>query len=271
MKFSIIQTDNAPQRLDCILRVRSFLLSRGCAADICAFDDPEEKTERSIGGCDVIIAAGGDGAILAAAKKAARYGKKLLGINCGRLGYLSSINCDEIELLEKLLAGDYKVNRRRILEGEFDSNGAQVHLSAVNDIVVGKQNIGKTVEISVELGGRPIMRPVGDGVIAATPLGATAYSLSAGGPLLDTSLDCLLLTPICPHSFVSRSTVLSPDAKLTIYAMRGDATVTADGGEQYDLNESGRLTVGYGSRYAEYIELKPQTFFEIYHRKLNRI
>ena len=166
-------------------------------------------------GLDGIVAIGGDGTIIHTAKLAASLGKPILGINAGTLGFTAGLERHELGLLPRLVQGEYREERRRMLSVELESQkGASQSFYALNDAVLSGEP-AKIIDYQMVLGSRSY-RYRADGFIVATPTGSTAYSLSAGGPVIEPSMDCLVYTPICPHSLFDRSILFSPQSQLVI-------------------------------------------------------
>lgn len=165
--------------------------------------------------CDVIVTVGGDGTILHTAQQSFGYGKPLLGINIGRMGFLATVEADEMEKLERLAKGDYCLDRRALLSVSVNGKNC-FHQTALNDVVIGKSVLSKTVEVQIFCDNILVNHFQGDGVVVATPTGSTAYSLSAGGPILDAHINGIVVTPICAHSLTSAPLVLSAERRLKI-------------------------------------------------------
>ena len=173
----------------------------------------QERVEDSLLSCDLFIAIGGDGTIIHTAKLAASLGKPILGINAGTLGFTAGLERHELGLLPRLVQGEYREERRRMLSVELESQkGASQSFYALNDAVLSGEP-AKIIDYQMVLGSRSY-RYRADGFIVATPTGSTAYSLSAGGPVIEPSMDCLVYTPICPHSLFDRSILFSPQSHL---------------------------------------------------------
>lgn len=227
----------------------------------------DEDIEKS----DFVIALGGDGTILHTAKKAAFYNKGVLGINAGHLGFTAGLEKDELSELYRLTTGEYVVDKRMMLQVEINSGGEKTTFYCVNDIVVSRGALSRIVNISLEVSEHEILNTRSDGVIISTPTGSTAYSLSAGGPVLDPSIAGILVTAICPHSLNERPIVLNEKEKITIKATQnGDAKIylTADGETSVRLYNDDIVTVKKAENLtANLIRLKSDGFMNILNKK----
>lgn len=232
---------------------------------------PPHDLEQCLAACDAVIAIGGDGTILHCAKRAASYGKAVLGINSGRLGFMAGLELTELSELDRLLSGDYTVEHRMLLDVSVSGADGEVHCRALNEAVVSRGALSRMIEITVRNGESPVASYQADGVIVATPTGSTAYSLSAGGPMVDPSLNCLLLTPICPHSLHTRPYLFHEDTELVLTTdHRPNVTVfvTVDGEEAIPVPEDGVICVKRSATEAALIRLKERSFYEILDQKL---
>ena len=221
--------------------------------------------------CDVVIAIGGDGTIIHAACIAAHQGKQILGINLGRVGFVAGLETNEIDLLERLVNGDYTVEERMILKIELEHNGKHEVHHAINDAVIARGSLSKMIDVDVSMNGSSVTQYRADGVILATPTGSTAYSLSAGGPVIDPCMHCILLSPICPHSLMTRSVVFGPDTQLKITATShydSEIFLTIDGETSIQITDGTSIFVGRSSQTAKIIRLKNTNFYEIVNEKL---
>ncbi len=220
--------------------------------------------------CDILLTVGGDGTILHAAKQAAGVGKPVLGINAGRLAFMAGLEADELELLERLQTKTYEIDSRMLLQARV-IQGETVLTSAVcvNDAVIRLNQTQKSVELQVLHDGQPLNRYIGDGLIAATPTGSTAYSLSAGGPVVDPLLDSILLTPICTHSLFSRSLLFRPDATLCVSAPKGnELQLCCDGEAPLTVPAGAHVTLETAAYRAQFIRIKSDHFIHILNQKL---
>ena len=228
--------------------------------------------DRMLENCDLVIAVGGDGSIIYAAHKAIGAGKPVLGINAGRLAFLAGLEQHELPLLGRLLTGEYKTERRMLLQAQILREGEVLHEAlCVNDAVFSRVGAAKLTGVQVLVDGRETCDYLGDGVIVATPTGSTAYSLSAGGPIVDPSLESLLLTPICPHSLSGRTLLFAPQTELTLRATT-DASLglTCDGGEPLHVPKGAQVCVRRAETSAYFIRIKTDSFIDIYHTKMQQ-
>lgn len=226
--------------------------------------------DRQIAACDVVVTVGGDGTILHAAKHAVEYQKPILGINTGRLGYLAQVEPNELEYLARLSSGDYTIQDRMLLEVEIDGVPGVRH--ALNDVVISKGELSRLVDLDIESGGRRSAATAPTGLIFATPTGSTAYSLSAGGPIVDPAIGTILLTPICPHSLYDRSVLLSPDMELTVrsrFVNNPDSILVSVDGESFaGLGADRTVHIRRSEKAARFISFPEKSFTDILGKKL---
>lgn len=226
--------------------------------------------EEMVARCDVVIAVGGDGTIIHTARHASRVDKPILGVNLGRLGFLAGVERDELHLLRRLFDGSYTVRRHMMLDVTVHGAAGEKTYCALNDAVVsGAQS--KIFDFGLSVDGSETYRFRADGLILATPTGSTAYSLSAGGPVLDPQMDCILFTPICPHSLFNRSTVFSADKRLTVSAdseYSGDVFLTVDGDDPICIARSDTISVRRSERATLLIKMDDRNFYDIVNRKI---
>ncbi|WP_101697823.1 NAD(+)/NADH kinase [Clostridium minihomine] len=222
--------------------------------------------------CDVVIAVGGDGTIIHAAKHAAFASKPILGVNAGRLGFVAGLELNQLHRLRHLLDGDYKVEQRMMLEIYLKSEGYSKPYYALNEAVVSRGSKTHILDFEVSYNGNNLCQYRADGLIVATPTGSTAYSLSAGGPVVEPAMRCLLLTPICPHSLFTRPVVFGEDSTLHIQAAsngQSEIFLTLDGELAIPVTEEECIRFQASSRSVSLIDLKHQTFYEVVNEKLS--
>ncbi len=222
-------------------------------------------------GSDAAIAIGGDGTIMHVAKAAATVGCPVLGINAGHLGFLAGVERDELDMLAALAQGAYTLDKRALLQVTVHTAAGERTCLAMNEAVISRGSLSRLVEVCITSEAGDVLTCRGDGAIVATPTGSTAYSLSAGGPVVDPAVDCLLLTPVCPHSLDSRPRLLPADAVLTVRATAADdgvAFITVDGEENIPLSPNDRVEVRQATVSARLIRLKSATFYDALQEKL---
>ncbi len=223
---------------------------------------------------DCIIVIGGDGSILDASEIAIERDIPILGINMGRLGYLSEIPADSLGKLSKLFSGEFNISERMTLDVYISKNGVRElkKRKAVNDVVVsnGKALGISDFELDDSLGNSFSYRA--DGVILSTPTGSTAYSLSAGGPAIDNSLEAICATPICPHSFFNRSILFSPSLNVSVkHISENDEVlyVNIDGIDTYTLTYRDKVTVTKSARPLKLVSLENTGILGVLHEKMD--
>lgn len=219
---------------------------------------------------DAIIAIGGDGTILHAAKHAVDEDKPLLGVNVGRLGFMAGLEVGELDLLERLLTGDYHVEERMMLDCIHHSQGGQQEHLALNDVVLSNGAVSRMIELDVHCAGRPVVSYRADGAILSTPTGSTAYALSAGGPIVEPSINCICLTPICSHSLFNRTVLFAENQTVQIRPSqlnRNPIYLTVDGEEGGQLAPGDVLEVKRSRKHLRLICLKDQSFYETLSQK----
>lgn len=225
--------------------------------------------ERLLAECDLAIAIGGDGTILHTAKRAAAYDKPVLGLNTGRLGFMAGLEHDELPLLQKLFTGEYETESRMLLSVRV---GDSQERYCLNDAVIARGALSTLMEIRVRDDAGDVLEYRADGLILATPTGSTAYSVSAGGPVLDPAVECILATPICPHSLFSRSVVFHSSTKLSVttaFRQEGETYLTLDGEDSLLLPPGQWVHVCKATdRTVRLIRLKPGSFYKVLQKKM---
>ncbi len=222
----------------------------------------------------LIIAMGGDGAMLRAAQSAVEHGKPLLGVNLGRLGFLADLGKERFEAeLASLLEGQYSSEKRMLLKARLTQRkGKPLRAIALNDIVAHRSGSARILELSATVDGRHVATHRGDGFIAATPTGSTAYAMSCGGPIVDPRLDATVMAPICPHKLDDRPLVAPGSARLTL-SIPADAGVTAfvscDGIDLGALEHGQTLHISRSSRRLHLIHPPDYHYFSMLREKLN--
>ena len=223
--------------------------------------------------CDLIITIGGDGTILHVSKQASIFSKPILGINMGNVGYLADIEVNEINLLGNLKEGNYKCEERMMIFSRVIRNKQEVFNStSLNDIVISKGTISRMIEFDVRSDNNFIHKYKADGIVFSTPTGSTAYSLSAGGPVVEPALNCILATPVCVHSIqAARSIVFNDNSKIEVKIISSDyspAFITSDGVENFSLEKNDIIIIIKSMHMSKLIRIKEHSFYSILSRKL---
>lgn len=217
---------------------------------------------------DLMVVLGGDGSIIHVAKKAAAYGIPVLGINGGTVGFIAGLEMHQLDRLPRLLDGRYIVEPRMMLDVTVTRPQEMLQFTALNEVVVSHGSLSRLIQLEIYSGEDPVITYRADGVIIATPTGSTAYSLSAGGPIVDPSLHCLLLTPICPHAMHTRPYLFSDTTQLSVRA-GAEAYLTVDSEQAVALTAEDRVTVRRHATDARLISLKEEdAFYDILTKKL---
>ena len=221
---------------------------------------------------DLLIALGGDGTLLSAARALGGHRIPTLPVNLGGLGFLTSVTLDELyPLLDEVLAGKHRTSERMMLEAQVLRNGKTVmKQSALNDAVVNKAALARMVDFDVRVDGDHVGRYRADGLIVATPTGSTAYSLAAGGPIVDPELDSFLITPICPHMLTNRPLVIPQTAHIEIEFTEPEEPVflTLDGQVGFQLETNDCISIRKSASKVIFIRAPRKTYFEVLRSKL---
>lgn len=221
--------------------------------------------------CDIFLTIGGDGTILRWGKLAAKARKALLGINTGRLGFMATLECDELDKLKLLAEKKYTTSKRMMLKVQIQKANETSDYLALNDVVLFKGSASKLPEFVVCKDEVEVSRVRADGMIISTSTGSTAYSLSAGGPIIDPQLECFELTSLCSHTLFSRPMIFMPKSRLTAHYTayeNSSVFVTIDGAEGINLTSNDRVVITKSRLYLELIDLDENSFFNSVHNKL---
>ncbi len=224
------------------------------------------KSLDNLNDVDIIITIGGDGTIIHAAKAGAEHNIPILGINAGRIGYLANISPNELSLLSALKKGTYETDERMLLEVSIGEN----KYYCLNEAVISKGSISRMIDIKLLVDGSEISYRA-DGLIAATPTGSTAYSMSAGGPVVDPALGLFIITPICSNSLFDRPIILSENSTLEVFAVspqNAEAYLTIDGEISVPVHEADSITIKKAPHTAKLIKIKNSTFYETLSEKM---
>ena len=251
--------------------VKAILSSRGCACT--AVYDPAGAFAAYPNGCDLCVVLGGDGTMLAAAGWASRTGTPVVGINLGRLGYMSELEPEDIPLLSRVVGSDLPAENRMMLTAEVYREGCLLaSYTALNEIVVSRGTVTRLIDLELRCRGENVGSYRADGIIISTPTGSTAYAMSAGGPIIDPSLELITVSAVCPHgSTFSGSMVFSPSSELEISVSskyNGDIYITADGRESAELFYEDTVRVKRADTVFRLIHPKQNSFYKTLSKKI---
>jgi len=221
---------------------------------------------------DLLISLGGDGTLLAVARKAAEHGIPVLGLNLGRLGFLTEIEIADADMaFDSLTSGEYTIEKRMMLKVDLKGkDGRTERFTALNDVAVAKASFARIIHLKAYINGELVNFYPADGLLVSSPTGSTAYSLSAGGPIISPDMECMLLTPICPHSLNIRPIVTDykSEIKIEIADKNRDVLLTVDGQEGTSLFEGDIVTVGRLEHYTKLIRIRHRNFYKVLRVKL---
>ncbi len=221
--------------------------------------------------CDMVMTVGGDGMILKWSKKAAAAGKPIVGINTGRLGFMTTLDSYQTEFLSALAEGNYTLSRRMMLSAEARINGQPEYNTALNDVVVFKDRDSKLPEFTVKINGITVTKVRADGIIFSTPTGSTAYALSAGGSIIEPSVECIQMTALCAHSLLNRPMIFSANDTVTVSYSRYEqcrANVSTDGSSGISLMPGDELVIKRSETYCELVQIGEKGFYSTVSEKL---
>ena len=237
------------------------------------FDGVRALSASEIGAeCDAAIVMGGDGTMLGIARQLAPFDVPLIGINQGRLGFMTDIPLEGmLDVLAKILGGSYKAERRTLLEGRVRRNGEDIHFGlAVNDVVVARGAGAGMAELRVDVDGHFMYNQRSDGLIISTPTGSTAYALSAGGPLLHPSLGGVVLVPIAPHALSNRPIVVPESSQIVIEIVRGrDCSVNFDMQTFASLQSQDQILIQRSPHAITFLHPEDWNYFNTLREKLH--
>lgn len=232
------------------------------------------RLDRELPNADMVICFGGDGTILHMAKAATRHNLPILGVNIGTMGFMAELESTELDQLSRLSKGDYTLDKRMMLDvSVLQGDKVLFHDLCLNDAVVTKGAIARVVHLSVKCDGVQAMEFGGDGVIVATPTGSTAYSLSAGGPIVEPEANNILVTPICAHDVGSRCMVASEKRVITVELTRNarrNAYLSVDGGRALRLNLGDRTVIRKADLTTKLVRLQERSFYDLVNMKFRQ-
>ena len=232
------------------------------------------RLDREIHHCDLVICFGGDGTILHMAKTATKAGVPILGVNIGTMGFMAELESAELNQLRQLTDDAYSIDSRLMLD-VIVQRGADIifHDISLNDVVVTKGAVARIVHLAVKCDGVAAMQTGGDGIIVSTPTGSTAYSFSAGGPIVEPDARNIIITPICAHEVGSRCIVASDKRTVTVEMVqnaRRNAYLSVDGGRAFRLNMGDVATIKKSNLETKLVRLKDRSFYDVVSAKFQK-
>ncbi len=278
--IALIGKYKSPEIAESLMILADFLRSRGIGVLV------EEGTAALVGEngysvasydaigaqADLAVVLGGDGSMLTATRRLADADVPLVGVNQGRLGFMTDLARDSmLDVVADLLDGQYKSEQRYLLDAAVWREGAMVFQTrALNDVVVNKGDLGRMIEFAVSIDGEFIYNQRSDGLIVATPTGSTAYALSANGPILHPAVPGIALVPLCPHALSNRPITVSDASRIEIVLHAPHrARVHADGQEKFDLDSGDRVSVARSSRFIRFLHPLGYSYFAMLREKLH--
>ena len=233
------------------------------------------RLERELQNAEMVICFGGDGTILHMAKTATRKNIPVLGVNIGTMGFMAELESTELDQLARVARDDYKLDSRMMLDVTIQRDRDIVfHDICLNDVVITKGAIALIAHLSVKCDGVQAMQCGGDGIIVATPTGSTAYSLSAGGPIVEPEASNIIITPICAHDVMSRCIVAPGRRVVTVELVRNsrrNAFLSVDGGKAVRMNMGDIATVKKSTMEAKLVRLKDRSFYDVLNTKFKNV
>ena len=230
------------------------------------------KLESELPNADILICFGGDGTILHAARDAAIHNVPVMGVNMGSVGFMAELERGELSLLTRLAHGDYRTEKRMMLQIRVYRGEKMIMEDiALNDAVISKGSIARVAELEVRADDVLVTTVTGDGIIVASPTGSTAYSMSAGGPIVEPNSRCVVVTPVCAHQLAARSMVLAPERAITVQLPKGNRKhlfLAIDGGKSVRLTAGERVEITQSEYETTVIRLTDRSFYQIINQKL---
>lgn len=269
--IGILQQPRIPESAPLAKEVGEWLAERGVQSWTAAPPD-DEDLDAPLADSSLVVILGGDGSTLRAARWTVPYGVPLFGINVGRVGFLSEATPDDWpEKLERLLRGEYWIERRLLLHAELWRNGRLLEpFTALNEVVIGRGAQARVIHLHLRVDGDLVTTYIADALIVATPTGSTAYSMAAGGPLMPPQLQNLVIVPVAAHLSLNRSLVLHENARISIRVEMGhEAYLTADGQKSTPVQDGDEIVITKNERTCSFARVESSGYF--YRRLMGRL
>jgi NAD+ kinase len=278
-KIGIITKVSSPHALQTMVKLVPWLRERGVSIRVQEdFNElagegvhavPRDKVPE---GSEMVLVLGGDGTLLSAARLVGDTDQPILGVNLGSLGFLTELSLEEMyDFLEDILSGNYGTEQRLRLEAHLYRAGELIdQYHVLNDVVIHKGALARIIDLEILIDGRKVTNYKADGLIVSTPTGSTGYSLSAGGPIIEPTLDVIVIAPICPHTLTNRPLVIPGrcEVELSLVSDSGNVYLTLDGQIGTQLSKSDRVHVCASTARVQLVRTGVRTFYEVLSKKL---
>ena len=272
MKIFVIPCASKEKSIAVLPSVITVLLESGIkpiltesAAVQCGENRAECMTDESAtDACDMLMTIGGDGMLLKWGKRAAAAGKPVIGINTGRVGFMTAVDVDELDKLKALADGTYSLSRRMMLTAEHTHSGGTQQLTALNDVVLFKESGSKLPEFEVRINGALVNRVRADGLIFSTPTGSTAYALAAGGPIIEPTVECIQMTALSAHTLLNRPMIFSSNDVVSVDHIPYEGSrvyMSVDGSDGIELRPDDSLVIKRSAVHLNIAEVGVRSFF----------
>ncbi|MCX6075206.1 MAG: NAD(+)/NADH kinase [Campylobacterales bacterium] len=273
-RIGIILRPSTPELKEMFLEAKRIFESRGIEVAIDhisggMIDVMGQPFEMLCQNSDLLVTIGGDGTLISAVRRSYSYQLPVLGIHAGKLGFLADLDFTELEVfVNKLIAGDYRIDKRAMLQATIVTKYGENRVVAFNDIVLTRPSISKMIRLETYVDGKNFNTYYGDGVVISTPTGSTAYNLSAGGPVLFPHTNVFALTPICPHSLTQRPVVLPGHFEIEIKTPDASALLIVDGQDMVEITDSDTVHIKLAEGGAHLIHRCEFNYFDVLREKL---
>ncbi|MDP3465276.1 MAG: NAD(+)/NADH kinase [Sulfuricurvum sp.] len=273
-RVGIILRPSTPELKEMFLEAKRIFESRGIEVSIDhisggMIDVMGQPFEMMCKNSDFLVTIGGDGTLISAVRRSYLYQLPVLGIHAGKLGFLADLDFAELELfVDKLIAGEYRIDKRAMLQATIVTKNGESKVVAFNDIVLTRPSISKMIRLETYVDGKNFNTYYGDGVVISTPTGSTAYNLSAGGPVLFPHTNVFALTPICPHSLTQRPVVLPGHFEIEIKTPDASALLIVDGQDMVEITDSDTVHIKLADGGAHLIHRSEFNYFDVLREKL---
>ncbi|MCF6339207.1 MAG: NAD(+)/NADH kinase [Sulfurimonas sp.] len=274
-KIGVVLRPSTPEIKDSYLKLESIFKSYGIEVFLeknCAdmIGEDGDNFDNICSKVDLLVTLGGDGTLIATARRSFDYNIPILGVHAGNLGFLADLSLDELDsFVAKLTHNKYKIEERSILEATVIKNSKKIKMYAFNDVVLTRTSVSYMIHIETSVDSKLFNTYYGDGVIVSTPSGSTAYNLSSGGPIIHPATNVFVLTPICPHSLTQRSAVFPGEFEIKMKTLEEKALIIIDGQEMHELGIEECVQIRLATKTVKLIHKNEYNYFNVLKEKLN--